>query len=220
MAQDIKYYLDGVDMASYGVYVSASKGLLSRPKAKASVKENWTARHGVIRDNSTRYVEERTITLDCFIKTTGGASGFATAMNTFLNLFAKAGTIRLMVEVSASNPLVYEVYLEDSIDPDKIWQSAQMTGTFRLVLKEPSPVKRVIKFVASSGRKTASITITTSKIVTIYWGDGNVTDDVSGTSNTVTHTYSSNGTYFIIVAGVIEEITALTTTGTVIWQKL
>ena len=207
-------------MTSYGVYVSASKGLLSRPKAKSSVKENWTSRHGVIHDLSARYVEERTITLDCFIKTTGGPDGFATAMNTFLNLFSKSGTIRLMVETDASKPLVYEVYLEDAIDPDKIWRSAQMTGTFRLVLKEPSPVKRVIKFVAATGSRTASITITTSKIVTIYWGDGNVTDDVSGTSNAVTHTYSSNGTYFIIVAGVIEEITALTTNGTVVWQKL
>lgn len=220
MAQDIKYYLDGVDMTSYGVYVSASKGLLSRPKAKSSVKENWTSRHGVIHDLSARYVEERTITLDCFIKTTGGPDGFATAMNTFMNLFSKSGTIRLMVETDASKPLVYEVYLEDAIDPDKIWRSAQMTGTFRLVFKEPSPVKRVIKFVAATGSRTASITITTSKIVTIYWGDGNVTDDVSGTSNAVTHTYSSNGTYFIIVAGVIEEITALTTNGTVVWQKL
>ena len=207
-------------MTSYGVYVSASKGLLSRPKAKSSVKENWTSRHGVIHDLSARYVEERTITLDCFIKTTGGPDGFATAMNTFLNLFSKSGTIRLMVETDALKPLVYEVYLEDAIDPDKIWRSAQMTGTFRLVLKEPSPVKRVIKFVAATGSRTASITITTSKIVTIYWGDGNVTDDVSGTSNAVTHTYSSNGTYFIIVAGVIEEITALTTNGTVVWQKL
>ena len=207
-------------MTSYGVYVSASKGLLSRPKAKSSVKENWTSRHGVIHDLSARYVEERTITLDCFIKTTGGPDGFATAMNTFLNLFSKSGTIRLTVETDASKPLVYEVYLEDAIDPDKIWRSAQMTGTFRLVLKEPSPVKRVIKFVAATGSRTASITITTSKIVTIYWGDGNVTDDVSGTSNAVTHTYSSNGTYFIIVAGVIEEITALTTNGTVVWQKL
>ena len=207
-------------MTSYGVYVSASKGLLSRPKAKSSVKENWTSRHGVIHDLSARYVEERTITLDCFIKTTGGPDGFATAMNTFLNLFSKSGTIRLMVETDASKPLVYEVYLEDAIDPDKIWRSAQMTGTFRLVLKEPSPVKRVIKFVAATGSRTASITITTSKIVTICWGDGNVTDDVSGTSNAVTHTYSSNGTYFIIVAGVIEEITALTTNGTVVWQKL
>ena len=102
MAQDIKYYLDGVDMTSYGVYVSASKGLLSRPKAKSSVKENWTSRHGVIHDLSARYVEERTITLDCFIKTTGGPDGFATAMNTFLNLFSKSGTIRLMVETDAS----------------------------------------------------------------------------------------------------------------------
>ena len=220
MAQNIKYYLDGVDLTSYGVFVSASKGLLSRPKAKSSVKENWTAHHGSIHDLSARYVEERTIALDCFIKTSGGPSGFAEAMNTFMNVFSKSGTIRLKVEIDVDKPLVYEVYLDDAIDPDKIWQSAQMTGTFRLVLNEPSPVKRVLKFVASSGSRTATIGLTSDKIVTVYWGDGSVTDDVSGTSQSLSHQYSANGTYFIIVAGVIEEIESFTTNATVIWQKL
>lgn len=220
MAQDIKYLIDGVDLSTYGVFVSASKGILSRPKSKTAVKENWTAQHGATHDLSTRYVEERTITLDCFIKTTGGPSGFAQSMNNFLSIFSNAGTRRLSIVIDQDKPLVFEVYLDDSVDPDKIWESAAMVGTFRLILKEPSPVKRVLKFVRTSGNQTATITVTSEKILTVYWGDGSVTDDVYGESQTITHTFTTNGTFFIIVAGVIEEIELFTTNATVVWEKI
>lgn len=66
----------------------------------------------------------------------------------------------------------------------------------------------------------ASITVTSSKLLNIYWGDGSQTYDVSGTAQTITHNYSTNETYFIVVTGNIDEITSLTTTGTIVWNKL
>ncbi len=217
---EIAYYLDGVDLKSYGVYVSASSGLISRPKIKEPVKQSWKTHHGEVIDLSKRYYESRKIVLECFIKASN-KEDFLSKMNTFLQVLDIAGTRRLMVVVDATKPLVYEVYISDQIDPKKQWSDSKMVGTFNIEMIEPSPIKKVIKHIrAAEATKTLSITISTPKVVDIYWGDGTVTYDVLGTSQVVTHDYSTNGTYYAIVAGCIDEITSLTTTGTVLWNKL
>lgn len=217
---EIAYSLDGVNLLTYGVYVSSSTGLINRPKLKDPVRQSWKTQHGEVVDLSRRYYESRKISLECFIKATS-KEDFLTKMNTFMQLFDAPGTRRLMVAVDVTKPLVYEVYLSDQIDPKKKWSDSTMVGTFKLELTEPNPVKRVIKHVRTdAASKTLSITVTTTKIVDIYWGDGSVTYDVSGTGVVVTHDYSTNGTYYAIVAGCIDEITSLTTTGTVLWTKL
>lgn len=40
---EVLYYLDGVDLKNYGVFVSASSGLISRPKLKEPVKQSENA---------------------------------------------------------------------------------------------------------------------------------------------------------------------------------
>lgn len=217
---EIAYYLDGVNLKNYGVYVSESSGLISRPKLKEPVKQSWKTHHGDVIDLSKRYYESRKISLDCFIKATS-KEDFVTKLNTFLQLFDAANTRRLMVVVDVNKPLVYEVYLSGQIDPKKTWRDTEMVGTFSLELTEPAPIKKVIRHTREDeATKTLSVTITTSKVVDIFWGDGAVTYDVYGTAQTVTHDYSTNGTYYAIVAGCIDEITSLTTTGTVLWNKL
>jgi len=89
-----------------------------------------------------------------------------------------------------------------------------MIGEFTLTLVEPQPIKRIIHFIRADGNTTTSITLTCQRPLTIYWGDGTVTDNVMGTSVTTTHTYSVNGSKFIILAGVIEKVSSLTTNGT------
>lgn len=217
---DINYYLDNVNLKDYGVYVSASSGLIGRPKLKEPVKQSWKTHHGEVVDLSKRYYESRNINLDCFIKAVN-KEDFVTKLNTFLQLFDAANTRRLMVVVDVNKPLVYEVYLSGQIDPKKTWRDTEMVGTFSLELTEPAPIKKVIRHTREDeDTKTLSITITTSKVVDIHWGDGSVTYDVYGTAVAVTHDYSTNGTYYAIVAGCIDEITSLTTTGTVLWNKL
>lgn len=212
---DIKYYLDGVDIKTYGVYITESEGLLSRPKLKKTLSASWNDYHGEVVDLSKRYYESRKITLECFIKSTS-KEDFLTKMNTFMQLFDASGTRRLMVVVDVDRPLVYEVYLSGDIDVKKKWSDSQMVGTFSIELTEPSPIKRVVKITGTS----LSITISTSKLVDIYWGDGTVLKDVSGTSQVKTKTYGASGTYYAIVTGNIDEISSFTTTGTVLWSKL
>lgn len=216
----VTYLLDGVDLRTYGVYVSDSDGLLSRPKMKQPNSMSWPNYHGEVVSLQKKYYEARAIKLNCFIKASD-PTDFINKLNAFLALFDKAWTRRLTVSVEANEPLVYEVYAEDGIEVKKEWNKSTMVGTFILNLKEPEPVKRVLKYTRTADAdKTVSITLTSSKLLNIYWGDGSHTFDVSGTSQTRTHNYTANGTYYIVITGNIDEITSLTTTGKIVWTKL
>ena len=95
-----------------------------------------------------------------------------------------------------------------------------MVGTFSLKLKEPDPVKRVVRHQKiSEATKVLNVTLTTNKAVTIHWGDGTKSEDVYGTNITVSHTYTNNGVYYAIISGVIEKISAFKTNGIVVWNK-
>jgi hypothetical protein len=217
---EVSYYLDGVDLKQYGVFIEGSDGLLSKPKKKKPFSNTWNDYHGEVIDLTKIYYESRDIALDCFIKAEDKAE-FIMKCNTFLSLFDQPNTRRLAVTVDGSEPLVFEVYSEDLINVKKKWSETTMIGTIQLKLKEPEPIKKVIKYQRTgTGDKTVSITVTSTKLLNIYWGDGAHTFDVSGTSQTITHDYSENGIFYIVITGDIDAITSLTTTGTVVWNKL
>jgi hypothetical protein len=96
-----------------------------------------------------------------------------------------------------------------------------MIGTFSLILKEPEPVKRVVRHQRiSEGTKTLTITLTALKAVTIHWGDGTKDYDVFGNNITVSHNYSADGIFYAVIGGVIEDITDFSTSGILVWNKL
>jgi hypothetical protein len=84
-------------------------------------------------------------------------------------------------------------------------------------LRECEPVKRILRHIGSG---TATIKVTTAKMLNIAWGDNSHTYDVSGTDKTVTHTYDVSGTYDIVISGVIEDITSFDTNCIIIWNRL
>lgn len=216
----VNYYLNGVDLRNYGVSISESEGLISRPKMKAPLKQSWRDYHGEVVDLSKKYYESRKITLQCFMKGTSNTD-FITKMSTFLAVLDAPGSKRLMVNVDNSAPLLYEVYLEEQVEPKKKWSAGMLVATFTLVFIEHSPVKKALKHIRTSdATKTASITFTSEKSLDIYWGDGSVTYDAFGTNQTITHNYDADGTYFILITGCIDEITSLTSNATVVWNKL
>jgi len=216
----LAYLIEGVDFKNWGIYVSDSNGLLDRPKMKAPLTIDWDNYHGEVVDLTSKRFESREITLSCFMKATGKID-FVTKLNSFLDVFAADGTQRLMVDIHPTKPLVYEIYNEDGIAISKRWNDDLMVGTFTLKLKEPDPVKRVVRHQRiSDTTKTLSITVTSSKALTIHWGDGTKTEDVYGTAVTVTHEYAGEGIYYAVVAGVIEDITDFTTNGIIVWNKL
>lgn len=217
---NIAYYIDSADIKDYGVFIEGSDGLLSKPKKKKPFSNVWNDYHGEVVDLAKVYYESREIVLDCFIVADNKAD-FIVKCNAFLSLFDQANTRRLAVSVDGSEPLLYEVFAEDTINIKKKWSDSSMIGTFQLKLKEPEPIKKVIKYQRTgTGDQTVSITVTSSKLLNIYWGDGSHTYDVSGTNQTVTHSFSSNGTFYIVITGDIDAITSITTTGTIVWNKL
>lgn len=235
--KQLTYLLDGVDFKEYGVCVSSSKGLVDGLKMKEPRKVEFDGYHGTAIDLSRPRFDEREITLECFITATGGKLEFVRKVKAFIDLFSarhkapngatlnadlcQAGRHRLMVDIHPVKALVYEVYLPDGTNVEKTWNDASMTGTFTLKLREPEPVKKVLKHIrTNSGNAHTEFTITTTKLINVYWGDGTTSQDIYGTGVTVGHTYAENGEYFIIITGVIEDIEAFTTGDIVIWDKV
>lgn len=219
---DVEYYIDGKNFKDYGVYVSASSGLVGRLERKEGLEVDWDNYHGKVIDLKRPRYKERTITLECFIEASS-RSAFVNWANLFMEQFDKEGTVRLKVEYDGkTKPLVYEVYCQDGVDIDKAWGKYNddlMVGTFSLSLVECEPVKRVLRHIGNANSK-ATITITSTKMLNVYWGDGSHTYNVHGNSVTVEHTYAEAGEYDIIISGVIEDIENFSTNAILLWEKL
>jgi hypothetical protein len=214
---DVEYYVDGKNFKDFGVYVSKSSGLVGGLAKKEALSVDYDTYHGVVVDKARPRYKERTITLECFIEASGKAA-FVEWANMFISQFDKAGDRRLKVEYAGeTRPLVFQVDRNDATDIEKVWNDELMVGTFQLKLRECEPVKRVLRFIGSG---TASIKVTTAKMINIYWGDDTYDYNVSGTDKTITHTYNTDGVYDIIITGNIEDITDFSTNCIVVWNKM
>ena len=220
---DVEYYIDGRNFKEFGVYVSESAGLVGRLARKEALQVEWDSYHGTVRDKKRPRYKERTIELDCFIEASS-RSAYVEWVNLFFSQFDKEGNHRLKVEYSGTTkPLVYEVELLDDADPQKQWGKYDrdlMVGKFKIKLVEDEPVKKVLRHIGTTANTTAQIKVTSSKLLNIYWGDGTHTYNVSGTDKEVTHTYTEAGEYDIVITGVIEDITSLSTNAIVVWDLL
>lgn len=218
--KDIAYLVDGIDFKTFGVFVSGSDGILNRPKLKTPASVSWDNYHGEAVDLMHKFYESREITLSCFIKAESKID-FIQQLANFERQFDKKGTQRLVIDVHPVKPLIYEVYCKDAIEITKEWNDNLMVGTFKLKLIEPEPVKRILKHIrVSDATKRCSITLTSTKYVNIYWGDGTVDYDISGTNRVINHDYEVNGDYFPVVTGCIDEISAFDTNAIVVWEKI
>lgn len=222
-SDDVEYYIDGNNFKDYGVYVSASSGLVGRLAQKDALQVDWDNYHGVVRNKKRKRFKERTISLECFIEASGRAA-FVEWKDRFLALFDGDGTHRLRVEYDGrAKPLVYEVDIIDEMDITKTWPRYSedlMVGTFTLQLVEDEPVKRVLRHVAAEAGTKASFTVSTYKLLNVYWGDGTHTFNVKGDNVTVEHTYEKGGEFDIVITGVIEDIEKFDTNEIVVWNIL
>lgn len=220
--QKIDFLLNGVNFNYWDVRVTEMAGVIDNLTPKEpTLKAEWTDYHGEIVDLSKPRYQPREITLDCYIKADGKYNFHARFQEFFAEL-TKPGTQRLQINLlNETKPFVFEIGPPDGSTLKTRWRPEVQYGTFQLKLKEYEPVKRVLKWIRSGeSTKTASITLSSSKMLTIYWGDGSRTDNAYGTNVTYAHDYAADGEYFIIVAGVIEEITAFTTNAIIVWSRL
>ena len=221
--RQLEYYINGVNFKEYDIRVSSSEGVLDLPKLKTPLSVDWPDYHGEIVDLDDKRVEARTIKLNCWMRAKGKID-FATKALDFQRHFMANGTARLMISIHPTKPLVYEVYNADGIAHEKRWHDDKMIGTFTLTLREPDPVKRVLRHQRSSSA-TAEVTVgfKSDKMVTIYWGDGTADVDLYGDytgANAVKHTYALDGTYYPIVAGIVDKIKDFTTNAIIVWDMI
>nr|DAF67690.1 MAG TPA: distal tail protein [Caudoviricetes sp.] len=220
---DVEYFIDGRNFKEFGVFVSKSSGLTGRLVRKEPLNVDWDDYHGVVRAKKRPRYKEREIELECFIEASS-RSAFVEWMDLFFSQFDGEGNHRFKIAYDGNaKPLVYEVELLNGADPEKTWGSKPnevMVGTFKLKLTEDEPVKRVLRHIGTTANTVASITVTSSKLLNIYWGDGTHTFNVRGNEKTVEHTYTEPGEYDVIVAGVIEDIEKFSTNMIVIWDLL
>src|SRR5574344_2182293 len=179
MANDslVKYFIDGVDLRSYGVFVSKSQGLLDRPAIKDRTKVDWPGRNGIVMNHNGKRLQERVITLSCFIKANGKRE-LVDRITKFNHLFDADGQRQLIVDVGhPEGPLVYMVDCEEQISVEKTWSNSLMAGTFELRLLECEPVKRLFLFLPNEGNP-CRMKIQSQQALTIHWGDGSASYDV------------------------------------------
>lgn len=202
----------------YGVHVSGSKGLVGKPAYKDSQKYSWDYLNGEWTDLSTRRYKSREITLHCWIeaaatmsvRTTSAETTAVWLMNNFLKAFDTEDLVRLRISFTSEddieNSLFYLVYLKDS-DVKYKWSKGRQIMEFDIDLIEPSPEKIIMerKYLSQEPAVTASYSSVSE--FDIDWGDGSTSHDLVGSNKTVTHTYASAGTYYIIVSGVTKDIT-------------
>lgn len=222
-AVKLEYFLDGKNLKDeYGVRVSDSIGVIDGLKMKDPFTVAFDDENGEFVDLEDPVFQPREITLKCWIKADGKAD-FVDKVALLESQFRKSRTRRLMIVTNPTRPLVYEVYAPNGIAVDKKWRDDVMIGTFSLNLREPEPVKRVLKhIVVNAASRVCTISLKSDRFYNVYWGDGESDLDVGGSADTVTlqHTYADNGDYYPIITGVVKQITEFSSNAILVWSEL
>ena len=221
LSSAITYMLDGIDLSTFGIHMSASDGVLDLPSLKQPQTYDWPDYHGVIVDLEKPRYNTRSLIFDAWVETSEGMIDFAERIRSFYDVIAKPGLHQLLSFNSPDRPFAFMVYMKDGMEVKKKWRDVQMYGTFKMKFEEPEPVKRVVRYTGDR----ASVSFSSTDAFNIYWGDGTVDYDVvrpiqtpAGLDDTVTHEYSSAGTYYICFSGNVDSLGSFSTNGTVIWE--
>lgn len=150
------------------------------------------------------------------VATEGGTFNIQTAEEMVREkLLALGQQVRLEVHFDDDilvKPLIFNVIQDKGIAFGRKYSGSDVLLTFKVQLIEPQPCKKVLESKYTRGnntRGTTSVAITSTAMFDIDWGDGTTTYDVK-TSTAVTHTYSGQGTYYVIISGDVAAITSLT----------
>ena len=141
---DLLYKLDGVNFLDFGVYVSESNGIIDGLAIKEPQITDWFGQHGQVVDLEAPRYQAREIELECFVYGSNKLE-FYEKVRAFIQAFQKIG-LRTLDLIIANKPLRFMVFVSDSMPFSKKWNAGGMVGTFSLKLKEPSPIKRLLKY--------------------------------------------------------------------------
>ena len=226
-AKQLTYSINGKPfIETWGIYVETSDGLLDRPAMKTPFSQDWPGHNGEVVDLEDKRVQPRDITLKCWMPCTSKLD-FAEKWKDFCSQFEANGTLRLMVDIHPTRPLVYEVYLREALNVSKKWNDKLFVATFTLKMREPDPVKRVVRFLVTDTSEEHYIKLKglNGNMLTVAWGDGafthNVYGDHTANNTALKHTYTKSGVHYAIVSGIIDDdfLSNFETDGIVVWNK-
>ena len=136
-AFDVTYVLDGVPFASYGIIVTASKGLISKPVAKDPLSAEWSEHNGVMRDLANLRYYGREVELSCAVEASG-YNDFTNKVTAILQMIS-TGTHTLTWRAGSATAQSLSVIHPNQINVSKEWDPVKMVGTFQLKFSELNP---------------------------------------------------------------------------------
>lgn len=209
------YLLDRIPFKDYNVFVSNSSALFDKPSFKEGLRNEWNDEHGFDIDLNQRYVQSKTITLDCFIPG-NTIQDCINTYNNFLNEIDKPKARRISV-VADTLRMEYNVFRQDSVETNLQYDEVNKVGVFKLKLVENMPTKKVLKI----NQSATTISFASSKVMIISWGDGTYTYTIpSGTINTYSKSYPAGSLeYYPLILGDIDSISAYSSNCTTLWNK-
>lgn len=231
----IIYKLNGYNLNELGIIVKSADGLIDLPELKKRKECDWPDMHGKIIDTRRPYFEPRTITLDCaWPIEAGGAYNMQTAQQKIREDLLNMGEpVQLVVDLgltmevhgqNVSRPLVFNVLQDKSVQFGRKYSGDTVLLTFKITLIEPQPCKAVLKHTAGNSTHETTLAFTVADNSTLFdvdWGDGSVTYDAKAAQSTspfsisLQHTYTANGTYYIVLQGDIANVGTISQTGSV-----
>lgn len=211
----VEFYVNNINFKSLGIVVEKLDGVLQMPQRKDPLRVDWEDYHGEVVDLMKPVLDVRNIELRCWMKA-ASQDELVSKWRTLCDILESPGTFRLQID-AGTKPLLFDVYHPEQLDTTVKWRKiGPYFHRFTLRLREPVPVKRVLKVTGSS----VNISLTSRKILEISWGDGNKTMNVYGTGTSVSHTYASAGTYYVLINGNVEDITDFSTDAVVVWNRI
>ncbi|MCF2498408.1 LamG domain-containing protein [Dyadobacter chenhuakuii] len=213
--EPVQFHINNINFQSLGIIVEHLDGILQMPDRKDPLTVDWEDYHGEVVDLMKPVFGVREIELRCWMK----AASQDELVSKWLQLrqiFESPGTQRLQID-AGTKPLLFDVYHKERLEPSNKWRNVgPYFARFTLKLREPEPVKRVLKVSGSS----VSITLTSRKLLSISWGDGQRTMNVYGNGVTVSHSYGGSVDRYVVISGNIEDITGFSTDAVIVWNKI
>lgn len=193
----------------YKAYINKIDGIYALP-VRPLRRTKWEGVHGSQAHRNARRFDSRTITLEVTFRAEGSDARTRAASLRAL-LYPTGRPLRLDIyNDTGTIDEIYDVDTEQENLSDVIYNEMLTT---QIVFVEAEPIKNI--YACTGLNATAQFTITTPGVLTISWGDGTYSEDV--TTGTHSHTYTDGRSLrYIIVSGNFDGVTISPSTGTTI----
>lgn len=208
----IDYYIGGVSLRSLGVYVTKSAGYRGKPKPQDEKTERWAGEHGEALMPSSLRFRSRDISLDCFHICDHETEAWQTINTILERLQSTEPTATAELRVHEGERIVFlgQVRLSDGIDLQmaSFGTAEEEVYRFTLKLKQYEPNARTWHVPKATPLRLRG---KTEGVVSVYWGDGTSSLDLSGAVDLSRGAHSEDR--YIHITGTDEALKALTLEG-------